>query len=149
MVCPFQKQLSVREHDKHSTYSWTRCTTSCGLFRPDHCLAFSVSDSLCTFSYESIKRDLKTKLIYECRCDERLKTKVEESRRLTYTVLHDKTGIVVSRKKKRKKKMWETIKNLVLLLCDRQSNSSLTPDISVIISSRKTEGEILGGRFLS
>ena len=29
--------------------------------------------------YESIKRELKTKLIYECRCDERLKTKVEES----------------------------------------------------------------------
>ena len=24
--------------------------------------------------YESIKRELKTKLIYECRCDERLKT---------------------------------------------------------------------------
>ena len=36
--------------------------------------------------YESIKRELKTKLIYECRCDERLKTKVEESTRLTCTV---------------------------------------------------------------
>ena len=32
--------------------------------------------------YESIKRELKTKLIYECRCDETLKTKVEESTRL-------------------------------------------------------------------
>ena len=42
--------------------------------------------------YESIKRDLKTKLIYECRCDERLKTKVEESTRLASTALHDKTN---------------------------------------------------------
>ena len=38
--------------------------------------------------YESIKRELKTKLIYECRCDERLKTKVEESTRLACTMLH-------------------------------------------------------------
>ena len=29
--------------------------------------------------YESIKGDLKTKPIYECRCDERLKAKSEES----------------------------------------------------------------------
>ena len=42
--------------------------------------------------YESINRELKTKLMYECRCDERLKTKVEESTRLTCTVLHDKTN---------------------------------------------------------
>ena len=40
--------------------------------------------------YESIKRELKTKLVYECRCDERLKTKVEESTRLACTALHDK-----------------------------------------------------------
>jgi hypothetical protein len=26
--------------------------------------------------YESIKREIKTKSMYECRCDERLKTKV-------------------------------------------------------------------------
>ena len=37
--------------------------------------------------YESIKRELQTRPIYECRCDERLKTKVEESTRLTYTGL--------------------------------------------------------------
>jgi hypothetical protein len=37
--------------------------------------------------YESIKRELKIKPIYECRCDERLKTKVEESTRLVYTGL--------------------------------------------------------------
>jgi hypothetical protein len=32
--------------------------------------------------YESIKRELKRRLIYEYRCDERLKTKNEESTRL-------------------------------------------------------------------
>jgi hypothetical protein len=37
--------------------------------------------------YESIKRELKTKPIYECRYDERLKTRVEESTRLTCTQL--------------------------------------------------------------
>ncbi len=36
--------------------------------------------------YESIKRKLKTRPIYGCRCDERLKPKAEESTRLTYTV---------------------------------------------------------------
>ena len=36
---------------------------------------------------ESLKRELKRRLIYECRCDERLKTKTEESTRLTYTGL--------------------------------------------------------------
>jgi hypothetical protein len=35
--------------------------------------------------YESIKREVKIKPIYECRCDERLKTKAEESTRLNYT----------------------------------------------------------------
>jgi hypothetical protein len=37
--------------------------------------------------YSSIKRELKTRPIYECRYDERLKTKTEESTRLTYTGL--------------------------------------------------------------
>ena len=32
--------------------------------------------------YESIKRELKTEPIYECRCEERLKSRVEESRNL-------------------------------------------------------------------
>ena len=31
--------------------------------------------------YESMKRELKRRLIYEYRCDERLKTKTEESTR--------------------------------------------------------------------
>ena len=38
--------------------------------------------------YESLKRELKIKPIYECRCDERLKTKAEESTRLASTELH-------------------------------------------------------------
>jgi hypothetical protein len=42
--------------------------------------------------YESIKRELKIRLIYEYRCDERLKTKREESTRLT------DTGLVVELK---------------------------------------------------
>ena len=35
--------------------------------------------------YESIKRKLNKRLILECRCDERLKTRVEGSTRLGYT----------------------------------------------------------------
>jgi hypothetical protein len=37
--------------------------------------------------YESIKQELKTRPIIECRCDERLKTKGEESTCLVYTGL--------------------------------------------------------------
>ena len=37
--------------------------------------------------YELLKRELKTNPIYEFRCDERLKTKVEESTLLGYTLL--------------------------------------------------------------
>jgi hypothetical protein len=37
--------------------------------------------------YETINRELMTRPIYECRCDERLKTKSEESIHLTYTGL--------------------------------------------------------------
>ena len=37
--------------------------------------------------YESLKRELKTEPKYEFRCDERLKTKVEESTRLACTQL--------------------------------------------------------------
>jgi hypothetical protein len=32
-----------------------------------------------------MKREVETRPIYECRCDERLKSKVEESTRLVYT----------------------------------------------------------------
>ena len=37
--------------------------------------------------YESIKRELKIKPIYECRCDERLQTKTTRITRLSYTGL--------------------------------------------------------------
>jgi hypothetical protein len=37
--------------------------------------------------YESRKRDLKIKPIYECRCDERLQTKTNRFTRLSYTGL--------------------------------------------------------------
>jgi hypothetical protein len=40
--------------------------------------------------HESRKRELKTRLMNEGRCDERLKARVEESTCLTYTGLHDK-----------------------------------------------------------
>jgi hypothetical protein len=36
-------------------------------------------------SFETIKWEINTRLIYECRCDEKLKVKTEGSRRLTYT----------------------------------------------------------------
>ena len=37
--------------------------------------------------YESIKRELQIRPIYECRCDERLQTKSKEFTRLLYTGL--------------------------------------------------------------
>jgi hypothetical protein len=37
--------------------------------------------------YESIKRELKIKPIYECRCDKRLQTKAKTFTRLSYTGL--------------------------------------------------------------
>ena len=51
--------------------------------------------------YESRKRELKKRRKNECRCDDRLKTKVEESTCLTYTGLYEelehlkiKTGLI-------------------------------------------------------
>jgi hypothetical protein len=41
---------------------------------------------MCVY-YESGKRELMTRPVYECRCDERLQTKSEKSTRLTYTGL--------------------------------------------------------------
>ena len=37
--------------------------------------------------YESIKREVQIRSIYECRCDERLQTKTKEFTLLTYTGL--------------------------------------------------------------
>jgi hypothetical protein len=44
----------------------------------------SCASSLALY-FEDIKRELKKRPTYECRCDERLKTKAEESTRLVYT----------------------------------------------------------------
>jgi len=38
--------------------------------------------------YEEIKEEIKRRTIYECRCDPRLKSKVEGSTRLGYTGFH-------------------------------------------------------------
>ncbi len=48
-----------------------------------HCILFRVR----IVYYETIKRELNRRLIYEGRCDESLKGKPEESTRLTYTGL--------------------------------------------------------------
>ncbi len=45
-----------------------------------------LSDTLVVY-YESIKRDLKIRGVYECRCDERLQSKTKEFTLLTYTGL--------------------------------------------------------------
>ena len=45
----------------------------------------SVSRRLKVVCYESIKRELQIRPVYECRCDERLKTKGKEFTRLGYT----------------------------------------------------------------
>ncbi len=44
--------------------------------------------------YETMKWELNKRLIYECRCDERLQGKTERSTLLTYTVLHRGLGHV-------------------------------------------------------
>jgi hypothetical protein len=49
--------------------------------------------------YESRKRELKTRLMNEGRCDEKLKVRFEESTYLTYTGLHDKTNLELPRDK--------------------------------------------------
>ncbi len=47
-----------------------------------------IADAFAMFVYyESLKRALKTKTIYGYRCDERIKTNVEESTRLVWTPL--------------------------------------------------------------
>ncbi len=47
--------------------------------------------------YEEITRELKRILIYECRCNERLKAKVEGSTHLGYTCVPRGTGTAKDR----------------------------------------------------
>jgi hypothetical protein len=49
--------------------------------------------------YKSRKRELQIRLMNEGRCNERLKTRVEESTSLTYTGLHDKTKLEIPKDK--------------------------------------------------
>ncbi len=51
---------------------------------------------------ESRKREVKTKPIYECRCDERLKTKTEKSTRLAYTWKMYTLGYICAAQKKKR-----------------------------------------------
>ena len=62
-------------------------STTCRVvrYKQPHILLRSVEKNC--FHYSSIKRELKTRPIYECRCDERLKPKGEESTCLAYTEL--------------------------------------------------------------
>jgi hypothetical protein len=46
-----------------------------------------VRGTIIFFYYETIKRETHRRLIYECRCDERLKGKTEGSTLFTYTGL--------------------------------------------------------------
>jgi hypothetical protein len=57
------------------------------LVRVPPTIASSCEEKMFFVYHESRKREVKTKPIYECRCDERLKTKTEKSTRLGYTGL--------------------------------------------------------------
>ena len=50
-------------------------------------VSHALSHSVCEVYYESIKRELKIRGIYECRCDERLQTKTKKFTLLPYTGL--------------------------------------------------------------
>ncbi len=90
-----QKHVVSYNSSEHVTYMFQ-----------DSC---SMRTHIIVVCYESTTRELKRRLIYEYRCDERLKTKNEESTRLTDTGLvynslrtqyiqyHEDTYIVVSR----------------------------------------------------
>ena len=54
-------------------------------FPDDHKKCSGVSVVFVYYDYEVINRDLNKRLMYECRCDERLKVKTERSTPLTYT----------------------------------------------------------------
>ena len=54
----------------------------------DHFLE-NMEDTLFFVHRKTIKREINKRLIYECRCDERLKVKPEGSTCLTYTGLNE------------------------------------------------------------
>jgi hypothetical protein len=65
--------------------------------------------------YESIKRELNIRLIYECRCDERLKAKAEGSTRLASTgeevVANEIDCLLIHGNRKNKKKGQKKIRS--------------------------------------
>ena len=63
----------------------TDCTVPIFSYTPETTTIGSVS--LLVVNRESESQIQDRRLIYECRCDERLKSRVEESTRLTYTQL--------------------------------------------------------------
>jgi hypothetical protein len=94
--------------DDHNKRHWSRCSYSTSSILSSfhlwhlrdvllNCqydfllLLFMILSELCSrinfVCHKSRKRELKTRSIYECRCDERLKTKSEKSTRLGYTGL--------------------------------------------------------------
>jgi hypothetical protein len=68
-VCRCSRSSTLSRHSIPQFFSLLPALTWCPIF----------------VYYQSIKRELKTRPIYECRCDKRLKTKDEESMRLTHT----------------------------------------------------------------
>jgi len=56
------------------TKEFTRLTYTGFLWGPTTVCPLNKSCSTCPVYYESIKRDLKIRSIYECRCDERLQS---------------------------------------------------------------------------
>jgi hypothetical protein len=54
-----------------------------------------VCQRLVVVYYESIRHEVKIRPIYECRCDERLQTKAEESTRLAYTGLLGELAVFI------------------------------------------------------
>jgi hypothetical protein len=73
-----------KEGDGHSQPERTRGTPRARTSGPIPLLTFLPQ----LVYYESIKRELQIRPTYDCRCDERLKPKTEDSTRLAYTGFH-------------------------------------------------------------
>jgi hypothetical protein len=85
--------------------------------------------------YESIKWDLKTRPIYECRYDERLKTKDEESTRLPHTGLlgeleHLQIKTRFNRRKISEIPVWNPV--VKLLVCYESRNRDLCMSVGAM-----------------
>ena len=81
--------LSVRctSNDRHKGHSVRRIIIIVSTIFTNLVNGSLIEGSIYVVYYESIKRKLKIKCIYECRCYERLQTKTKEFTHLTYTGL--------------------------------------------------------------